>query len=65
MRKTWKWRDKLTKDQLAHIKETGATTLNQVINNVEYQENLAFPCWVCLSIGEALKDEIKQRLIKV
>jgi len=53
-RRTWKWRDKLTKKELEHLKETGTKTLAQVTANVNHQAGMEFPCWDCVGIGRKL-----------
>jgi len=48
------WRKKLTEKELQHLRETGATTLEQVRENVLYQSINRFPCWECVKIGRKL-----------
>lgn len=48
------WRQKLTKKELQHLRDTGANTLEQVRENVLYQANNRFPCWECVEIGRKL-----------
>ncbi len=48
------WRKKLTKKEKQHLRETGATTLEQVRENVLYQSTNRFPCWECVKIGRKL-----------
>lgn len=54
-----RWQKKLTKTELKHLRETGARTLKQVRENVEHQDNMAFPCWDCVAIGRKLGMGIK------
>lgn len=51
-RKTWK--SKLTKKELAHLRETGARTLADVRANVAHQDGMLFPCWECIGIARKL-----------
>lgn len=47
-------RSKLTKTELAHLKETHARTRGDVKANVEAQDRNEFPCWICVGIGRKL-----------
>ncbi len=49
-----RWQQKLTKKELQHLRETGATTLEQVRANIRYQSTNRFPCWECVEIGRKL-----------
>jgi hypothetical protein len=60
-----KWQDKLTEEELAHVKEWGGKTLSGFKKNREVQLNIkaraikqgfAFPepCWACRQIAEKL-----------
>ncbi len=53
------WKDKLTKKELKHLKETDAHTLADVKANVAYQAKNIFPCWDCVEIGRKLGIEVK------
>ena len=57
-RKTWK--DKLTKTQMKHIKETTQrSTLSEVKQNIAFQAQNTFPCWECIDIARKLGIEIE------
>jgi len=50
-----RWQRKLTKKQLAHVREhTQRSTLGEVLVNVEHQSKMHMPCYECLSIGRKL-----------
>ncbi len=54
-----RWQKKLTKKELLHLRETGATTLEQVRENVLFQAQNRFPCWECVEIGRKLGIEVE------
>ncbi|HHL33861.1 MAG TPA: hypothetical protein ENJ30_05795 [Desulfobulbaceae bacterium] len=49
-----RWQQKLTKEELQHLHETGANSLEEVRENVLYQSKNRFPCWECVKIGRKL-----------
>ena len=53
------WKQKLTKKELHHLRETGAKTLADVRANVLCQSKNRFPCWECVEIGRKLGIEVE------
>jgi len=54
-----KWKDKLTKKELEHVKEhTSKGTLKQITANVLFQQNMECPCWECVAIGRKIGIEV-------
>ena len=54
-----KWKAKLTKAQLEHLKECKITTLAGIKSNTVFQDTLMFPCWECVGIARRLGLEVK------
>lgn len=54
-----RWQQKLTKKQLRHVRESGATSLEGVRRNVLHQAEMQFPCWECVEIGRKLDIEVE------
>lgn len=53
------WRKKLTKKELRHIRQSGATSFEDVRRNVLYQAQMRFPCWQCVEIGRKLGIDVE------
>lgn len=56
------WKEKLTKSELKHLRESGVTTLSGAKRNAAHQAKLrkldsdpaCEPCWVCKRINNKL-----------
>ncbi len=48
------WYSKLTAKQRRHLVEIGVHTREEATTAVQNQDNNAFPCWECISIGRRL-----------
>jgi hypothetical protein len=49
-----RWQQKLTKKLRAHLRSLDTCTLTQVRANIEFQNNMTFPCWDCVEIARRL-----------
>lgn len=62
MKKRKTWRSKLTKKEIAHMKESECTTLTELKTTFEHQakmrkqfpEPMHEPCWDCRAIAKKL-----------
>lgn len=48
------WQDKLTKKMHKHLEDTNARTLADVRANIDFQNEMTFPCWECVEIARIL-----------